>query len=102
MQVDIKVESELKCVLLAVAGANQLVESPAPYRIDLGRLECLELSRSHPFPLARSAVTITLWSRLPSGKSLIRVKAQWPRTSAPPRSERQVRFLVNPLARGSL
>jgi len=62
MQVDIKVESELKCVLL-VAGANQLVESPAPYRIDLGRLECLELSRSHPVPLTRSAVTITFWSR---------------------------------------
>ncbi len=51
MQVDIEVESELDCVLILVAGANQLIESPAPYHIHLGLLECLELSRSHPFPL---------------------------------------------------
>jgi len=61
MQVDIKVESELKCVLLAVAGANQLVESPAPYDIDLGRLECLSLSPSHANPLSPSALTLTRW-----------------------------------------
>jgi hypothetical protein len=67
MQVDIEVESELHGVLILVTSANQLIESPAPYRIDLGRVECLELSRSHPFPLTRSAVTITLWSRPPSG-----------------------------------
>jgi hypothetical protein len=36
MQVDIEVESELCCVLILVAGANQLIESPAPYRIHLG------------------------------------------------------------------
>ena len=63
MQVDIEVEGELYCVLILVAGANQLIESPAPHRIDFGRLECLELSRSHLFPLIRSTVTITLWSR---------------------------------------
>ena len=51
MQVDIEVESELYCVLILVAGANQLVESPEPYDIHLARFECLELSRSHPFPL---------------------------------------------------
>jgi hypothetical protein len=44
------VESELDCVLIVVAGANQLIESPAPYHIHLGHFECLELSRSHPFP----------------------------------------------------
>ena len=31
--------------------------------LDFGRLECLELSRSHLFSLIRSTVTITLWSR---------------------------------------
>ena len=51
MQVDIEVESELYGVRILVAGANQLIESPAPYRIYLGRFECLELSRRHPFPL---------------------------------------------------
>jgi hypothetical protein len=66
MQIDIEVESDLYRVLILVACANQLIESPAPYCIDLGRLECLELGRSHPFPLIRSAVTITLWSRPPS------------------------------------
>ena len=49
MQVDIEVESELYCVL--IVGANQLIESPAPYHIHLGHFEYLELSRSHPFPL---------------------------------------------------
>ena len=51
MQVDIEVESELDCVPILVAGANELIESPAPYRINLGRVECLKLSRSHPFLL---------------------------------------------------
>ena len=51
MQVDIEVESELCCVLIVVAGANQLIESPAPDHIHLGHFEDLELSRSHPFPL---------------------------------------------------
>ena len=68
MKVDIELERELHCVLILIAGANQLIESPASYHIDLGRLECLELSRSHPFPpWPAIAVTITLWSRPPSG-----------------------------------
>ena len=51
MQVDIEIKSELYCVLIVVASANQLIESPAPYHIHLGHFECLKLSRSHPFPL---------------------------------------------------
>ena len=50
MKVDIEVESELYCVLMLVAGANQLIESPTSYHVGLGHFECLELSRSHLFP----------------------------------------------------
>jgi hypothetical protein len=50
MKVDIEVESELYCVLMLVAGANQLIESPTSYDVGLGHFECLELSRSHLFP----------------------------------------------------
>jgi hypothetical protein len=41
MKVDIEVESELYCVLMLVAGANQLIESPTPYDVGLGHFECL-------------------------------------------------------------
>jgi hypothetical protein len=51
MQIDIEVESELYRVHILIAGANQLIEPPAPYRIHLGPFECLELNRSHPVPL---------------------------------------------------
>ena len=50
MQVDVEVKSELYRVLIVVAGANQLIESPTPYHIHLGHFKCLELIRSHPFP----------------------------------------------------
>ena len=50
MKVDIEVESELYRVLILVAGANQLIESPTPYDVGLGHFGFLELSRSHLFP----------------------------------------------------
>ena len=83
MQIDIEVESELYCVLIVVAGANQLIESPAPYHIHLGHFECLELSRSHPFPLARSADLSPCGPDGPQRKSLVRANARPPAHPAP-------------------
>ena len=51
MKVDIEVKGELYCVLVLVTGANELIESPTPYDVGLGHFGCLELSRSHLFPL---------------------------------------------------
>lgn len=64
VEVDIEVVGELDRVLVVVAGANQLLESPAPHLLNPPRTRASQtVPQSSLPPSSRNGVTVTLWSR---------------------------------------